>query len=95
MVFWKKHITAVRSKYTNIDAKFINKMMLPIGNRLPEPRLLPLHYGFPSKRIWVLFRVDSIHVDFGQIFNNALCFSLYWAYWPFVFFVFLTELTTD
>ena len=33
-------------------------------------------------------RVSSIH-ELGQIFNNALCFSLYW---PFDFFVFLTKL---
>ena len=34
-------------------------------------------------------QVGNIYEKFGQIFNNALCFSLYW---PFIFFVFLTEL---
>ena len=36
--------------------------------------------------------VGSIDEQLDQIFDNALCFSLYW---PFVLFVFSTELITN
>ena len=37
----------------------------------------------------VIDMIGSIHKKLCQIFNNALCFSLYW---PYVFFVFVSEL---